>query len=337
MGRIPKRLIWTLKLALGIALLVVLVSRSDTGTLLGRLGAVDLRWLAAMFVIPHLGMLISAWKWQILLRSQGRVVPIGRLFALYMIGTFFNNFLPSMVGGDVVRAWQLGREQGDNAAIAAATFMERFTGLVALVLMLPLALLQPQVVGKYPLLVVPVAVVVAGLAGTLWLLFSGVRFRVPGLARMPALVQRGVGFLGRTREHIRAFRGHRVALLACFVISVAFYLGAALTVWLASRAVALELGFGFLVCVMPVVLFIGLIPVSVNGLGILESGYLLMLGTSGITSAEALSIALLIRARILFTAVLGGLQFLAYRHKVDPSVGAAGGSGVMEGPTARRT
>jgi uncharacterized membrane protein YbhN (UPF0104 family) len=136
---------WLLKLCLGLGLLSWLVVEADYHAVLRQLRSVDLAWLAAVFVVPHIGLLLSTIKWQALLTCLGSHVGIAPLFKFYLIGTFFNNFLPSMVGGDIVRIYLLQRLALTTERAIASTFIERFIGFGGMMTLLPLVWLYPSV------------------------------------------------------------------------------------------------------------------------------------------------------------------------------------------------
>ena len=147
----------------------------------------------------------------------------------------------------------------------------------------------------------------------MWLVFSrwGTRLSFEGVR-----FHRCASFSRRSRGHESrsgAFRHAGRAIAGSYVISLLFYVVAAATVWMAGQAVGAPLPMSFLVSIMPLVLFLGLIPISVNGLGLLETGYVVFLGLGGASNEAALSIALLLRMRILLTAVIGGVSFLVYK------------------------
>ena len=64
--------------------------------------------------------------------GQGKTRTLGQLLNLYFAGLFINNFLPSTIGGDIFRGYQVGRDVDDGALAMASVFMERFTGMTAL-------------------------------------------------------------------------------------------------------------------------------------------------------------------------------------------------------------
>lgn len=110
-------------------------------------------------------------------------------------------------------------------------------------------------------------------------------------------------------------------------ISVLFYVIAIVTVYCASRAVGGTLAFWSISAAVPLVLLLSSLPLTVNGLGLSEAGYVFTLTILGATSAEALTIALLLRARILLTGVLGGLVFVSTGGNARPNPDELAGLG----------
>jgi uncharacterized membrane protein YbhN (UPF0104 family) len=102
-----KRLIWLIvKIAVSFSLLIYILTSKVSLRDIGRsLAGLNLAWVALAFSLHIIGLLISAYRWQILARAQGDEVPLLYLAKSYLVGTFFNNFLPTRFGGDVVRIW----------------------------------------------------------------------------------------------------------------------------------------------------------------------------------------------------------------------------------------
>jgi len=319
--KIPGRAFWFTKLALGLAVIAWLVSRTDLESLWSTLRSIEWLWLIPVLLLPHLGILLSSMKWHALLRARGAHASQGMLFRLYMIGTFFSSFLPSMVGGDVVRVYQLSRAGCDSSVVVASTFLERFVGLVALITLLPLAAMQPKVSQALPGLWQFIALAAVGVAILSVVLFTG-RAASAGEVDESArgLVARLQRILRRSRQQVQSYRGHTGSLAYGYVLSLVFYLSAGVTVWCATRAVGGTPDLLVIVSVTPLVLMLGLIPISINGLGILEAGYTWLLMSLGMTLSEALAVALVLRFRSLLTAGLGGMLFLAYRGVVPQPV-----------------
>jgi hypothetical protein len=318
--------LWFAKLAVGLSLIAWLLLRADLTELGAILREVHLGWLFLGLTLPFLAILLSSMKWWVLLRAKGAHVPLVTLFNLYMIGTFFNSFFPSMVGGDVVRVYQLARYGVDSGIAVASTFVERLTGLFALVAMVPLVLLVGEVGNLAEGVWGFEAIAISGLMVLSVLLFVGQLDALPIIANPPGgLLGKVISVFERARLQVRSYRGHPQALARSFGLSLLFYSLSGVTLWTVTMAVGGGIELWKLVLVAPLVLAFGLIPISVNGLGVLEAGYTWALVRLGMSPAEAISVALLIRGRLLLHAMIGGLIFLAYRRRSEQPPAAAGG------------
>ncbi|NOZ37518.1 MAG: flippase-like domain-containing protein [Gammaproteobacteria bacterium] len=301
------------KLAFGIALMAALIMRVDLSALLHKIAGVDIFYLTLMFIIPHLMIGINTLKWQIFLRELGLRLNFNRLFGLYLIATFFNNFLPTMVGGDAVRAYALGRDTQDASSVTAATFMERLVGLAGLVSLVPLVLFSTIVTDQFPVvwLLAPASLLGFALASAMLLSskFDPLWRWLRNIKKLARLLE----FLGRTRKAVyRAAQSLRI-LLTTYLLSLLFYVGAAGAVWAAAMSLGANVSIGYLIATVPLVLVAGMLPVSLNGLGITEAGFALFLQLAGVPLVDAIGVGLLLRARLLVTGLFGGLLFLRYR------------------------
>jgi uncharacterized protein (TIRG00374 family) len=321
-----KTILWVLKLCIGLALLSVLIVKADYGAIIAQLSSVNLLWLAAMFVVPHITLYLSTVKWQALLKCHGSRVGIVPLLKFYLIGTFFNNFLPSMIGGDIVRIHQLRQVEPRTELAIASTFLERFIGFGGLVTLLPLVWLYPSVTEELPSVTYVVVGAILAYIALFCLLFSSFDV-LPATAPKNKILNRAVSMLRKNQLQIRAYRSHVGVLVWSYVLSLAFYLLSGVTMWLTTQAVGASVSLGFMISVQPLVLLVASIPISVNGLGLLESGTVLFLTQAGISLPEAVSVTILLRIRIIFTALLGGLLFLLDRR---PATGGSPRPGVAE-------
>ncbi|NNE43062.1 MAG: flippase-like domain-containing protein, partial [Gemmatimonadetes bacterium] len=106
---------------------------------LGDLGEIltSLRWdlFALVYALTFFNTVLSAMKWQSFLRAADLHVPLRSLVGTYLTGSFFNLFLPSSVGGDVYRVFEIKRSTGRGADSLASVFADRLSGLLALVIL----------------------------------------------------------------------------------------------------------------------------------------------------------------------------------------------------------
>jgi uncharacterized protein (TIRG00374 family) len=136
--RLPSRaraiLVPCLKAAVSVALLALLFSKVDVGRLWSVARAASIPWLAGALAL-YLGMiLVSAWRWGLLLRAQHIAFPFSGLTSSFLVATFFNNFLPSNIGGDVIRIADTAPAAGSKTLATTVVLIDRGLGLLGLVL-----------------------------------------------------------------------------------------------------------------------------------------------------------------------------------------------------------
>ena len=127
-----RRIILLVKIAVSVGLLALLVTRSDAPRLWSYVRSASIIWLAGALGFYLLMVLASAWRWGLLLRAQGTPVPARRLTQSFLVATFFNNFLPSNIGGDVVRITDTAKDTHSRTLAATVVLMDRGIGLLGL-------------------------------------------------------------------------------------------------------------------------------------------------------------------------------------------------------------
>lgn len=306
-----------LRIAATTVLLVYVFHQAGLFTVAGwqEFGAVVRRanpWL----VVASLGITValnfsSAVKWWMLARSRGLNVGLGRLWSYYMVGLFFNLLLPSSVGGDVIRAHELGRYTGRYADATATVFVERFSGLVMLVGLAMTAVAVNTQRFNMPWLTISLGIGALGVAVICWLIVDARPFRWVQTLLAPRLPPVGklLVKVGKFRDAVNAYRAIPGALPWAFVNSLIFYALAILNVWVTLLAFRAEVSLSSMVVAVPVIMFIMNIPFSVGGIGLLEFGFEFILGLFGVPPAIAVSTALLMRIKSLIDAGIGSLLY----------------------------
>src|SRR5688572_1498284 len=109
----------TAKIAISAALLYVALARVNLSTLTERLAQIDIGWMLAAIALLGLQTFLVALRWRAIIVRTGSDIPVLRAFRFMLIGGFFNQTLPSTVGGDAARIWLLAR---DGAGWAKAMY-----------------------------------------------------------------------------------------------------------------------------------------------------------------------------------------------------------------------
>src|SRR6476661_8524065 len=138
---ISRRAGLALRLAVSAALIAWILARTPFREVGAAFRAADLRFVLLALALNLFDTLASVRRWRLLLRAQGGDAPFGSLVRSYFVGIFFNNFLPSTIGGDTVRVIDTARAGVGRARAVAIIFVDRFVGLLALVLFAALGVL----------------------------------------------------------------------------------------------------------------------------------------------------------------------------------------------------
>src|SRR5919108_4073823 len=122
------------KLAVSVVLLAVLFSRIDAGRLWHTARQASLSWLAAALALLFVNVLAATWRWRLLLQAQRVDVPRRSLLGSFLVAQFFNNFLPSNIGGDVIRISDTAKATRSKTLATTVVLVDRGLGLLGLVL-----------------------------------------------------------------------------------------------------------------------------------------------------------------------------------------------------------
>jgi hypothetical protein len=274
--------------------------------------------LAALALVAAC-VLVSAWKWQLLLRARGLHAGLPALVRLYWIGIFCNNLMPSTFGGDAVRL-ALARHLGGVAAVGASIVVERASGFLVLVLLaLAALLLGPSLAELWGLGLAAASVAAAGGLSLALLVRRG-----RALARLAASAAPGSGRLpGRLLRKLDAlvlalgeYGGDGRALLVTCAISVLFNGLLVLSHYAVIRATDGGGGLALwqVALVAPLVTLVSALPVSINGIGLAEAAFVALYARVGLAPEAALAAAVLRRVVVLLASLVGAALWLAERR-----------------------
>ena len=122
-----------LRLFVTASLLWLLASRFDFEHALEMVGRVSPVLLAVALMAMVASVLVTAVRWQMILAAEGPPPPLGSLTRLLFIGLFFNQVLPTGVGGDAVRAWRCYRLGIPLGAAVRSVLLDRASGFIVMV------------------------------------------------------------------------------------------------------------------------------------------------------------------------------------------------------------
>lgn len=301
------------KAVISAGLIMWLLGRTDLNEVYQAMRRVQLPLLVGAFMLNFVGYAISISRWRVLLRAQDHPAPPVFLVQSYMTGIFFNNVLPSTIGGDTVRAYDSWRLGGDKARAVAIIFVDRLTGMTALAAFAVIGLFLFQTIHiGIPHLAVILPGILAVMGFLVWAVFSpsmavGASSRFAGL---PAPLRR-IG--GRMASGLSAFRGKGRALMAALGLSAILQVNVVLHYFLIAESLGLGVPLLHFLFIIPVALAIMAIPLSINAIGIRENVFVFFFALYGIAAGDALAFAWVAYLVLLAHGVLGGLVYALRR------------------------
>jgi len=227
----------------------------------------------------------------------------------YLIGMFFNLFAPSTVGGDVTRVYYLARdgekehEKGwvtSTVPAAVSVFMDRALGMAVLVWLGAVGLVL------FPDYAVPSAI--RSLTFVLALALAGGAVLMPLLRAV--LPDDGHPMVVKLRLAMRAYHAHWGVIPQAILLSFVLHLVQAWMHLLLGRALQINVPFSFCIILYPLVGTFAALPISLNGIGLREGGYLFLLGVIGVTAEKSIAFGLLLFLIVIVDSLIGGLLFL---------------------------
>jgi glycosyltransferase 2 family protein len=312
-GRGRRALVLAIKIAISVGLLAVLIVKSDAPRLWHYVRTASIAWLAAALALYFLMILASAWRWGLLLDAQGVSVPGRTLTGSFLVATFFNNFLPSNIGGDVVRIADTAKPARSKTLAATVVLIDRGLGLLGLILLAAIAASAAHTEGL-PSGPVPAAV--------LWIVFAGATVVAAPAVASPDLLVRLLAPLRRVHPEwvgarleqmsgvLSRFREAPAALVGCFVgavlvqaLLVAFYAAVA-------HAIGVRVSPWHMAVVVPVSFLVQMVPVSLNGFGLREATFSFYFARLGLPIEAALVISLLGAGLVMLFSLSGAAVYV---------------------------
>ena len=257
---------------------------------------------------------ILAWRWRRIVKMLNGNLDMPHAVQMSLLGRLFNQVLPASFGGDAVRAWQSTRYGLDGVVAVHSVLIERFTGLVSLVVIALVALpfVWPTVeagVDRRGIAALGILMCVAGVA---FLVMALARHRMRGqplLARPLALLDDAITATRDPKEF--------VWLSATGVLSNLLAIGVAIVL---GMSLGLDVGFWAYAAVVPLSIVATILPISIAGWGVREGAMVSLLALFNVPNTDALALSLLFGLTLLAAALVGGLIWLPMNARAPGDV-----------------
>lgn len=304
-------LTFSLKFIFSFSILIYIFAKvAPVNMILQVIKKANILWLLASFSLHALGIFISAYRWQILIHAQGDRVPLGFLAKSYLVGNFFNNFLPTRFGGDIVRIWDGSRYSRSLLKSSAIVLVERLTGVIVLLAFaFGASFYRLDMAQSIPVIWVSLSI---GLIGLLCIMAFFSPFTNTALKWIP-----DKGPLHKIKNKILEFKNvvlvykkQKKPLLKATFWALLLQINVILHYYFAGKALHLHISFFDYFIFIPIILIILIIPITISGLGLREIIYIEIFKFYGITQAAAVSFPLV--ADVAFTLIIGIIGGIIY-------------------------
>ena len=310
MGKKRNFLVFALKFIISFALIAyILINRTSIKDILEALSGAIIFWIVVSFSLHALGLLISAYRWQILICAQGDSVPLGFLAKSYLVSSFFNNFLPTRIGGDVIRIWDGSRYSRSLLKSSAVIVVERLTGIIVLlVFALVASLIRLEMAQQIPVIWVSLLLGILGLL-LIALFFTPLSKKV--LERIPdkGIVQKVKPKVFTFRDTALIYRDKKSHFFKALFWALLLQVNVIIHYYLIGKALHLDIHLIDYFIFIPIVHLILIIPITISGFGLREGTYIEIFKFYGISASAAVSFSFI---DVIFQLVVGLVGAVIY-------------------------
>lgn len=248
-------------------------------------------------------------RWRLVLRHLGAQLSVGRTLAILLLGAFFNQCLPSSIGGDGVRVFQARRSGLALGVAARSVVIDRLAGLLALLVLVAVgAPMFHAWGGDVRVVTVALAIGGGGLVGLGVLAWLSRHDRPRGEGR-------AARSLRRMGADLRALGARPGTAIPIMVWAVAFQAAQVSVAWIAALGLGVDLGPVEALVLLPAVLLVTMVPVSVAGWGVREVATVTALGVVGVPAEQAVVVSVLYGlAHLIYGLIGGAIAWLVLGH-----------------------
>jgi len=287
--------------------------------------------IALTLIIFTIGHMTISLRWWILLKTQSIFIGLWPAVKLYFLGWFYNNFMPSSVGGDLVRAWYVTRHTDKKFEAALSVFVDRAIGLLStlvIAIFFYSVFLRGQAVPAqintekqnglfnfifehkfiFLLSAIAIAAIFCGL-------LINRRTRINLIHTWTKIRVFSINMMVKFKNAVAIYCKNPLAIIAVFFLTVLMQITVITGFWLLGRNMGITVSIKYYYVFFTLAWVVGTIPVSVGGVVVIE-GFLVLLFTkiAGLEEPAAWAIALGQRAVWMITSLPGAIIHLTGGH-----------------------
>jgi hypothetical protein len=298
-----------IKVLISALILYVLFRNINTDEFWATVVSVNPLYVVFVALLFACTQVVSTYRWRAIL-SKDIDIPYTKLLSIYYIGMFFNNFMPTMVGGDIIKGYYIYKHTGRGDISLASIFMDRYSGVTALIVVTAIALIPGWSLLKgtgLPGFFVLLIGSYLAISLVLWVTF---------LHRWVMRLLAKIHFYGINRKietvytTLMSYKTHRAILVKIFICSAVVQVGVMVGYYILSRGLAMTVPLGYFFLFIPLATVVSMLPVSLAGLGIREGAFVYLFTKVGSSQEQALTLSLMWFAIMACVSLIGGVEYL---------------------------
>ena len=309
MATFKKSLSLFLRVSISIILLWLLFRKLDRNALAEIIRGADKQLLILAFLFFCINYILSLFRWEMLLKAAHIHLPTKRVLISLAGGQFFSLFLPSTIGGDVVRVIDLTTHTRRPHEVMATVLLDRLSGYVGLVILTWLACLFGWRLIPKDSVLIWVCILTAILIAILLALFNKfIYFKINKFLHSPS-GNKLRGYIKDVHSEMHIFRHHEKVVLNNILLSLAIQMITPITFYITALSLGLKINIIYFFVFLPIIGAVTLLPISIGGLGLREYMTTLLFANLGISANLTFAMSLL---NSFFILIYGGLGALIY-------------------------
>lgn len=317
-----KLILLLVRIIISVSLIVFLVKTQfkDIRSALEIIKSVNKPLLILSLSTHIFGIWITAVRWNTLLGTQKVKLGTTTLTLTVLIGFFFNNFLPTSIGGDVFRTYDAAKKANIPIETSASIIIvERFSGIISASTYAIIALFLGFTAIGNRSFIIPVII--------FFIICIIIAFFIlnPSILRLNKLINK-IKFLKKVKEKLAniyftflSFKKFKWVLVRVLIYSFLLQFAVILNYFLAAKSLGINLNLTAFIFIVPVVTIIAMVPISIGGIGIRENTLVFIITAMGVGSEQAAICALLIFLMLIFIGIIGGIIYSIRPHYIKHS------------------
>ncbi len=294
---INRILLLILKLSISSALLYFVLSKAGVDNVLSLIRAINPVAFIGAIVIYVFSIYVSTIRWGLFLPEEFKSK---RLFSFYMIGSFFNTFLPGIIGGDAVKSYYLYKEINKGSLSLASVFMDRYIGFISLMSIGLVAFIFgfKYLKGSVIEWLLP-AIILIFLVGSI--IVFGLRFG------------KKIRVLSEFYKFFDEYRNQKILIAKALLLSVIIQVMCIMSVYIITLGLGEQIALIYFYIFFPIITAISTLPVSISGIGVREWSFVLLFGVVGVKPEIATAMSFAWFLSIAFGGLVGFFEYLRLR------------------------